>query len=122
VTDLWLPGVAPAPQSLADFVKRVHGRIERYTAGHAEEKTEVEVELADGERLLLQSLSAEPGYGFVTLATHPEDDGDDPRELIVPVMSIRKITLRPEPAERAQFGFSLPSDRGAELEETEPAA
>ena len=121
MTDLWLPGVAPAPQSLADFVKRVHGRIERYTAGHAEEKTEVEIELADGERLLLQSLSPEPGYGFVTLATHSENDGD-PRELIVPVMSIRKITLRPEPVERAQFGFSLPSDRDAEREGTEPAA
>jgi hypothetical protein len=121
MTNLWLPGVAPAPQLLADFVKRVHGGIERYTAGHTEEKTEVEVELADGERLLLQSLSAEPGYGFVTLATHSEGDGD-PRELIVPVMSIRKITLRPEPAERAHFGFSLPSDRDAEREETEPAA
>jgi hypothetical protein len=121
MSDLWLPGAAPALQSLADFVKRVHARIERYTAGHAEEKTEVEVELAAGERMLLQSLSAEPGYGFVTLATHSEDDGDA-QELIVPVTSIRKITLRPEPAERAHFGFSLPSDRSAEREETEPAA
>jgi hypothetical protein len=121
MTDLWLPGVAPAPQSLADFVERVHKQIERYTAGHAAEQTEVEVQLADGERVVLQSLSPEPGFGFVTLATHPDDEGE-PRELIVPVTSIRKIALGPAAAERAQFGFSLPSDRIGTRNQTEPAA
>jgi len=121
MADLWLPGAAPAPQSLDDFVERVHRRIERYTAGHAADKSEVEVQLADGERVSLQSLSAEPGYGFVTLAVHPGDD-DDPRELIVPVTSIRKIALGPAAAERAQFGFSLPADRPPTRKETEPAA
>jgi hypothetical protein len=120
MTDLWLPGVAPAPHSLNDFVERVHARIEEYTTGHSAEKTEVEVQLADGERVSLESLSAEPGYGFVTLAIHPGDDGD-PRELIVPVTSIRKIALGPAEAERAQFGFSLPTDRSRRIE-TEPAA
>ena len=120
MTDLWLPGVAPAPRSLNDFVERVHSRIEEYTAGHAAEKTEVEVQLADGKRVSLQSLSAEPGHGFVTLAVHSDDDGH-PRELIVPVTSIRKIALGPAAAERAQFGFSLPSDR-SKRKETEPAA
>jgi hypothetical protein len=121
VTELWLPGVAPAPQSLANFVERVHARIEEYTSTHAAEKTEVEVQLADGERVSLQSLSPEPGYGFVTLAIHPDDDSD-PRELIVPVTSIRKVALGPAAAERAQFGFSLPGDRTEKREETEPAA
>jgi hypothetical protein len=121
MTDLWLPGLAPAPRSLADFVERVHGRIEQYTATHAAEQTEVEVQLADGERVSLQSLSAEPGYGFVTLAVHGDDDAD-PRELIVPVTSIRKIALGPAAAERAQFGFSLPPDRPTKRKETEPAA
>lgn len=121
MTELWLPGVSPAPQSLADFVDRVHGRIEQYTAGHTEEQTEVEVQLADGERLFLRALSAEPGYGFVTLAVHSEDDRD-PRELIVPVASIRKIALGPAVADRAQFGFSLPPDAPAKKRETEPAA
>jgi hypothetical protein len=121
MTDLWLPGVMSAPKSLSDFVERVHGRIEDYTAGHAAEKTEVEVQLADGERVWLQSLSSEPGYGFVTLAVHPDDDSH-PRELIVPVTSIRKISLGPAVEERAQFGFSLPSDRQVKRKETEPAA
>ena len=30
----------------------------------------VEVELADGALLRLESLSAEPGYGFLTLVPH----------------------------------------------------
>jgi hypothetical protein len=121
MTELWLPGVTAAPQSLADFVDRVHRRIEQYTAGHAEEQTEVEVQLADGERVSLRSLSPEPGYGFVTLAVH-SDDHRDPRELIVPVASIRKIALGPAAAERAEFGFSLPADASEKKRETEPAA
>ena len=115
--DLWLPGAAPA--SLDDFVGRVHRQIERYTAMHAAEQTEVEVELADGEQLTLQSLSPEPGYGFVTLAVH-EADGES-RQVIVPVGAIRRISLGPAEAERARFGFALPDD-AAKRKETEPAA
>jgi RPA family protein len=115
VPDLWVPGAAP--QSLDDFVSRVHKQIERYTETHAAEQSEVEVELADGERHTLQSISAEPGYGFVTLTVHPEDE-DDPTQLIVPLGAIRRITLGPAEAERAQFGFALPDQR----KEAEPAA
>jgi hypothetical protein len=115
--ELWLPGAAPA--SLDDFVSRVHRQIERYTATHAAEQTEVEVELADGERLTLQSLSPEPGYGFVTLEVL-EEDGDN-RQTIVPVGAIRRISLGPAEAERARFGFALPDD-AAKRKETEPAA
>jgi hypothetical protein len=112
--DLWIPGVAEP--SLDDFVGRVHKQIERYTTTHRAQQTEVEVELADGARLTLQSISAEPGYGFVTLAVHPEDD-DGPEQLIVPVNAIRRIALGPAEADRARFGFALPDDdrkRGAE--------
>ena len=116
--DLWLPGAAPA--SLDDFVTRVLRQIERYTATHAAETTEVEVELADGERLRLQSLSAEPGYGFVTLTVHEEDG--DVRQEIVPVGGIRRISLGPAEAERARFGFSLPDGDAPKRQETGPAA
>ena len=109
--ELWVPGAA-AP-SLEDFVHRVHKQIEEYTASHSAEQTEVEVELADGERLTLRSLSPEPGYGFVTLSVHPSDDAD-PTQLIVPVGAIRRIALGPADAERASFGFSLPSTRHEE--------
>src|SRR6266568_936425 len=117
--DLWVPG--SAEPSLDGFVERVHRQIERYTAPHGAERSEVEVELADGERLTLQSLSAEPGYGFVTLAVHPEDD-NDPRQLIVPVSAIRRIALGPAEADRARFGFALPDDGAEKRKRTEPAA
>ena len=61
-----MPGAAEP--SLDDFVERVHRQIERYTATHAADRSHVEVELADGERLALLALSSEPGYGFLTLS------------------------------------------------------
>ena len=118
--DLWIPGAAEP--SLHDFVARVLKQIERYTASHAAEQSEVEVELADGGRLTLQSLSAEPGYGFVTLVVHPEGERD-PQQVIVPVNAIRRIDLGPAEADRARFGFALPDDASAMNEKgTEPAA
>ena len=80
--DLWVPGAAEP--SLDDFVARVLQAIERYTVSHTAERTHVEVELGDGQRLMLRSLSREPGYGFLTLAVHRQED-DDPELLIVPV-------------------------------------
>jgi hypothetical protein len=116
VPELWVPGAA-AP-SLDEFVVRVHRQIERFTATHGAERSLVEIELADGERFTLRSLSPEPGFGFVTLAVHQRDD-DDPQELIVPIGAIRRIDLGPAEVGRAHFGFSLPDD-GAEG--AEPAA
>jgi hypothetical protein len=101
--ELWIPGAAEP--SLDDFVERLHRQIERFTAGHAAEETHVEIELAGGEQFALQALSAEPGYGFVTLTVHAEDRQE---QLIVPVNTIRKITLGPADEDRATLGFSLP--------------
>jgi hypothetical protein len=113
VPELWIPGAAEP--SLDDFVARLHRQIERFTAAHDADETQVEVELADGDRFTLQALSAEPGYGFVTLTVHPEDDGGQ-RQLIVPVNAIRRVTLGPAEAERARLGFQLPrtNERGPE--------
>ena len=103
--DLWVPGAAEP--SLDAFVERVHRQIERYTATHASEQSHVELELAEGERFTLASLSSEPGFGFVTLTTH---DGE---QLIVPVGSIRRITLGPADEDRKP-GFALPQEKGPE--------
>jgi hypothetical protein len=112
MSGLWPPGAAQP--SLDDFVARVHRQIERYTTTHGADRSEVEVELADGERVILRAISAEPGYGFVTLTVHPDSD-DDPQELIVPLNAIRRIALGPAEADRARFGFALPDDeKGAE--------
>jgi hypothetical protein len=100
---LWVPG--SAEPSLEAFVERVHRQIERYTASHSAEQSNVEVELAEGERLTLQSLSSEPGFGFLTLSVRREDE--DPEELIVPIGAIKRIALRPADETRRP-GFALP--------------
>jgi hypothetical protein len=108
--ELWVPGAAEP--SLDKFVERLHRQIEAFTAGHEAAETHVEVELADGERLALQAVSAEPGYGFVTLTVHPEEASQ--QQLIVPVGSIRRITLGPAEEGRADLGFALPQKKGPE--------
>jgi hypothetical protein len=102
--ELWVPGAAEP--SLDDFVARIHRSIQQYTATHTADRSHVEVELGDGERLSVQSLSSEPGYGFLTLSVEGE-------QLIVPVGSIRRITLGPADEERRP-GFALPQEKGPE--------
>ena len=64
----------------------------------------VEVELSDGALHRLESISAEPGFGFVTLRPHT---AEGPQELIVPLGAIRQLTIgAAEPEHR--IGFSLP--------------
>ena len=107
--DFWVPGTAEP--SLDAFVDRVLRQIERYNATHGAESTHVEVQLGDGERLTLQGLSGEPGYGFLTLAVHGANG--DAEELIVPVGAIRRIALGPADESRRP-GFALPKERGPE--------
>jgi hypothetical protein len=102
--ELWIPGAAEP--SLDNFVAGIHRQIEQYTTTHTAERTHVEVELADGERLVLRSISSEPGFGFLTLSVEGE-------QLIVPVGSIRRITLGPADEERKP-GFALPQQKGPE--------
>jgi hypothetical protein len=102
--ELWVPGAAEP--SLEAFVDRIHRQIEQYTATHTSEHSHVEVELADGERLSLLSIASEPGYGFLTLSVEAE-------QLIVPVGSIRRITLGPADEARKP-GFALPQEKGPE--------
>ena len=102
VPELWTPGMAGP---LEELVSRIHRRIEAFASDHGLEQAMVEVELADGALLRLESLSAEPGYGFLTLVPH----GDEPQELIVPIAAIRQLTLsRAEAA--SPIGFSVPSE------------
>jgi hypothetical protein len=107
-SNLWVPGAAEP--SLDDFVARVLRTIERYTVSHSAERTHVEVELGDGQRLTLRSLSGEPGYGFLTLIVHPVRD-EDPEMLIVPIGSIRHFALGPADETRRP-GFALPEKNG----------
>jgi len=103
VSTIWLPGTAGP---LDELVVRIQRRIDRFAEEHGLERPLVEVELADGALLVLSSMSAEPGYGFLTLVPHPDEEGDDPYELVVPLGAIRQVAIRvPEPA-RGRFGFA----------------
>ena len=65
--ELWIPGMAGP---LDELVARIHRRIESFAAEHELEQAQVEAELHDGALLQLLTISAEPGYGFITLVPH----------------------------------------------------
>jgi hypothetical protein len=91
---LWLPG----PHD--EFVAALERRIARFSAAHG--AAIVEVELRDGERFTVSAISPEPGQGFVTVEPH----GDEPREVIVPLIAIARITLSAA-AEEHPLGFAV---------------
>jgi hypothetical protein len=102
--ELWVPGFAGP---LDDLIERIHRRIERFAEESGVERAFVEVELSDGARYAVESLNADPGYGFVTICPHPTEDA--PSEVIVPVGAIRRIEISRAAEERGQLGFSVPS-------------
>lgn len=103
---LWVPGAAGP---LDQFVERLHRSIAAFAQKQGIEQAAVDIEFPDGALVAVTAVSAEPGYGFVTLTPHAEDPGE-PEELIVPIGAIRQIRLSvPEPA-RDRFGFSLPEE------------
>jgi hypothetical protein len=101
--DVWTPGMAGPHE---DFVARLHREIERFAREREIEQAVVEVELRDGSRFMLERLSPEPGYGFITLAPAPGEDV--PNELIVPITGIARIELTMAADAPERFGFSLP--------------
>jgi hypothetical protein len=99
--ELWVPG---APGPLEEFVDRLHRQVDAFAAKHGIAQAAVEVELADGSRYEVSSISAEPGFGFLTLRPH----GEEPEELVVPIAAVKRFAVgRAE--ERARLGFSLPA-------------
>ena len=114
---IWTPGMAGP---LEAFVERLHRRIEAFAERRGWEQAWVQVELFDGSVVSVHSISAEPGFGFVTVCPYPDDEarpwphaGDDegvpPEELIVPVGAIKRITLGEPGDQPAAFGFSIPA-------------
>ena len=103
--DLWTPGYAGP---LEELVERIHREIARFASAEGVKEAYVQVELVDGSRFALHSLSAEPGSGFVTIRPHAEDTPDAPGALIVPVGAIKRIELDRAVDQRERFGFSLP--------------
>ena len=95
---LWLPGPAPPVE---EFVAHLHRQI----AG-VSEHPHVEIELVDGSRFTVESISPEPGFGFVTLRPHPT--GEPPDAVVVPLGAIRRIEISRAAEAEPPLGFSLP--------------
>ena len=100
---LWVPGVEGPHDEL---VLRIHRQIRRFAEERGIPQAVVEIELRDGARFRLDSISPEPGYGFVTISPYGEED--TPAELIVPVGAIARIELYQADEPEPRFGFSLP--------------
>lgn len=101
--DLWVPGFAGP---LDDLINRIHRQIEQFASESGVEQPAVEIELAGGTRYWIESLNAEPGYGFVTLRPHAGDNV--PAAVIVPIGAIMRVELSKAAGERGRLGFSLP--------------
>ena len=98
--ELWIPGTSGPVDEL---VKRIERRIETFRAEHGLERAAVSVELADGALHRLASISAEPGFGFVSMCPHCEEG--DPEEIIVPLGAIRELRIA-GPSHEQALGFA----------------
>ena len=99
-THVWTPGAAGP---LDEFVSRVTRMVTAFANENELEQAEVCIELADGSRYALATASAEPGFGFFSFAPHREE-GDEPKQLIVPIGAVRSIEISAPDPERP-FGF-----------------
>jgi hypothetical protein len=90
-----------------ELVGRLNRLIRAFAVETGVDQVNVQIELVDGPRFAVHSLSAEPGFGFVTIRPHAEDLPDVPGALVVPVGSIRRIELDRAVPERGQLGFSV---------------
>ena len=96
---------------MEDFVDRILKQVQRFAEEQGVAEASMEVELYDGAVFHVRSLSPEPGFGFVTLRPYDEEDPAGPitTELIVPVGSLRRITLAASEAPHPRFGFAPPA-------------
>jgi hypothetical protein len=76
---------------LDELVKRILRRVDAFREERSLDEVEVSIELVDGSLHRLKTLSAEPGFGFVSFCPHC-DDGE-PQEIIVPLGAVREIRI-----------------------------
>ena len=100
--ELWIPGAAEP--SIDAFVDRVLGQVARFAGEQPGGEVQVEIELRDGSVIPLESILAEPGYGFITLRPHSRRR----EEIVVPVGAIARLQLGLS-EQHPPFGFSKPA-------------
>jgi hypothetical protein len=107
VPELWTPGSAgPVDQ----FVERLYRKIAEVAHDAGVERAYVEVELHGGSRFAVDSISAEPGFGFLTLHPHPDDEREELAAIVVPLAAIARIEIDRADEVQHPFGFVLPAE------------
>jgi hypothetical protein len=104
VTTIWTPGMAGP---LDEFVGRVDRMVSAFARENGLEVAEVRIELADGSQHVVESTSAEPGFGFFSFLPH-RAAGEQSRHVIVPIGAVKLIEISAPDPERP-FGF-VPSE------------
>jgi hypothetical protein len=99
-THVWTPGAAGP---LDEFVGRLGRMVTAFAQDHQLDVAEVRLELADGSQYLVETTSAEPGFGFFSFTPHRAGD-DEPRRVVVPIGAVRSIEISAPDPERP-FGF-----------------
>jgi len=77
--------------------------VATFASEHELDQAEVRIELADGSLHTVESMTAEPGFGFFSFTPHAQDD-QEPRRMIVPIGVVRSIEISAPDPERP-FGF-----------------
>lgn len=95
---IWTPGAAGP---LDELVQRLTRMAQAFAEENGLEQARVCLELADGSRHTLASLSPEPGFGFFSFVPH----GGEPRRVVVPVGAV-KLAEVCVPDEEQPFGFA----------------
>lgn len=103
MSDLWTPGTAGP---LDQFVERLQRQIRAVAADAGVERAYVEVELVGGSRFAVGSISADPGFGFITLFPHADDDREAPAALVVPLGAIQRVEIDKMDDTKPPFGFA----------------
>ncbi len=88
---------------LEELVKRILRRVEQFKEEHSLAEVVVSIELVDGSLHRLKTLSAEPGFGFLSFCPHC-GEGEDPEEIIVPLGAVREMRIgAPGPEQTVGF-------------------
>jgi hypothetical protein len=98
---LWTPGVAGP---LDEFIGRVTRMVDAFAREQGIEQAEVRIELADGSRHVLATMTPDPGFGFFSFVPHTPE-GEEARRVVVQIGAVKTIEISSPDAEHP-FGFT----------------
>jgi hypothetical protein len=90
---------------LDELVARMRRMVDAFAQENGLEQAEVRVELHDGREIVVEAVTAEPGFGFLTLVPH-RGDGQEPKHVVVPIGAVKLVELSAPDPERP-LGFPV---------------